>query len=258
MPAHVSVGLEHSMLKRTVDSFGGGTTSRDQRPTRHGNPGTEENTMQLAKQVICAAGVMAMILGGASTAHGQTVTFSDIRDAVPGRFFDAATSAADAAEPNRLRIGFHTGINPETFTFNDFRASTGSFSVSAAMDTIGFRVTAPNGYYISKITYSQNGTGSVVGTGRAAGMTNWVAGEFVGDLGRFSINPAVSGTFEFTDLFLTTVPVSATTGLFAFSSPSLGSAEVSLTGADVLVEVLPCPRKACDAKPRGPKGQGPQ
>jgi hypothetical protein len=105
--------------------------------------------------VVCAAGVAAIVLRGASTSHAQTVIFSEIRDAVPGRFFDAATAAADLSTPNRLRIGFNAGLDPATFKFNDFRASSEAFSHTSAMDTIGFRVDAASGYYIWKTTYSQ-------------------------------------------------------------------------------------------------------
>ena len=215
---------------------------------------TEENTMQLAKWIVCAAGVAAA-LGGASAAHGQSVTFSDINDAVPGRFFDGATSAPDVSNPNRLRIGLNTGVEFETFKLADFKASSEAFSHTAAMDTIGFRVTAPAGFYISKISYSQQGGGTVVRTGRAAGMTNWVVDEVAADLGQFATDPSLSGTFDLTDLFLTSVPVSITNSLFAFSTPALGSAEVALTSAEVLVELLPCPPGGCTVDPRSPRAR---
>ena len=37
------------------------------------------------------------------------------------------------------------------------------------MDTIRFRVKAPVGYYIAKITYTQRGVASVIRTGKVAG-----------------------------------------------------------------------------------------
>jgi hypothetical protein len=197
--------------------------------------------MQLAKWVVCVAGVMWIVLGGASTAQGQTVTFSDITDAVPGRFFNAATSAPDPNNPNRLLIGFNTGLDFRTFKFVDFRASSASFSYGSAMDTISFRVTAPDGYYIAKITYSQRGAGAVLRTGRTAGMTNWVVGDISADIGTFSTNPTLSDTIDLTGLNLTRVPVSIANSLFAFSTPLLGSATVGVTSADVVVELLPLP-----------------
>ena len=200
--------------------------------------------MQLAKWIARAAGVTALVLGASVAAHGQTETvsytptasFNDVRDAVPGRFFDSASSVADG---NTLHIGLNTGLDFRTFKYNDFRASSTAFSHPNAMDTISFRVSAPAGYYISKITYSQRGTGSVVRTGRAAGMTNWVVAKIAADLGAFGTNPTLTDSIDLTGLNLTDVPVSVTNSLFAFSTPLLGSATVTLTGAEVVVELSP-------------------
>ena len=82
--------------------------------------------------------------------------------ALPTRFFDSAATAPEAADPNRLVIGLHNDTNPATFKANDFRASTAAFSHVAAIDTISFRVEAPKGHRIAKITYTQRGTGSVL------------------------------------------------------------------------------------------------
>jgi hypothetical protein len=195
--------------------------------------------MQLTKGIARLAGVAALVLTGAATAQGQTATFSDITDAVPNRFFDAGTTAPDAEEPNRLRIGLNTGLDFKTFKYVDFRASSAAFHHTSAMDTIKFRVSAPEGYYVSRITYSQRGVGGVVRTGRAAGTTNWVVGDFAADLGVFATNPTLAGTIDLTGSYLTSVPVSISNSLFAFSTPLLGSAAVQLSGADVLVELLP-------------------
>jgi hypothetical protein len=200
--------------------------------------------MQLAKWIARAAGVTTIVLGVTVAAHGQTdtvsydatATFSEVRDAVPGRFFDSATTVANG---NTLRIGLNSGLDFRTFKYNDFRASSTSFSHPNAMDTISFRVSAPAGYYISRITYSQRGTGSVIRTGRAAGMTNWVVGEVADDLGSFATSPTLSGSMDLTGLNITELPVSITNSLFAFSTPLLGSATVGVTGADVVVELSP-------------------
>lgn len=205
--------------------------------------------MQLAKWIARAAGVTALVLGATVAAHGQTDTvgdtavsytptasFTEIRDAVPGRFFDSDNTVANG---NTLRIGFNTGLDFRTFRYNDFRASSTSFSHPNAMDTISFRVSAPEGYYIASITYSQRGTGSVLRTGRAAGMTNWVVGKIAADLGTFGTNPTLSDTIDLTGLNLTDVPVSISNSLFAFSTPLLGSATVGVTGAEVVVELSP-------------------
>jgi hypothetical protein len=194
--------------------------------------------LQLAKW-IARAGFAMVVLSGAATAHGQTVTFDEIKDAVPGRFFDAATTVPDAANPNQLHIGLHTGLDFKTYKYTDFRASSTAFSHTTAMDTISFRIIAPEGYYIARVTYSQRGTGLVLRTGRAAGTTNWVVAKNVADLGAFATNPTLSDTIDLSASRLTEVPVSITNSLFAFSTPLLGSATVSLSGADVIVELLP-------------------
>jgi hypothetical protein len=195
--------------------------------------------MRLHKWAAYVAGVMTIILGAASTARGQAVTFSDLNDAVPSKYFDAAASAADAADPNKLIIGFNTGLDPASWTANDFKASTAAFSRPSAMDTISFSAHAPAGFYIAKITYTQRGSGSIARTGKAAGGSNWVVGGFASNLGLFGTNPTLSSTADLTGMNLTSVPVSITTALFAFSTPQLGSATVAVTSADVVVELLP-------------------
>jgi hypothetical protein len=198
-----------------------------------------EGNYMLRRHWVTGAGLAVLIFSAASTARAQTVTFTEITDAVPGRFFDAAATAPDASNANRLHIGLHTGIDFRTLKYRDFRASSTSFSYGSAGDTISFRVTAPEGYYIARITYTQRGAGSVVRTGRAAGITNLVAGDVAAGIGDFATNPSVSGTIDLTGRGMTSVPVSITNTLFAFSTPLLGSATVGITSADVFVELQP-------------------
>ena len=89
--------------------------------------------MHVPPRLATLAGIAVLILSGASTAQAQTVTFSDITDAVPGRFFDAATTAADELDPNTLKIGFNSGLDFVTWKFRDFKASSLAFSHGAAM-----------------------------------------------------------------------------------------------------------------------------
>ena len=192
--------------------------------------------MHRAKWIVYVTSVTAIILGAAATAQGQTVRFSDVNDAVRSRFFDSATTRAVG---NRLVIGFNGGLDLRTFKFSDFRASTAAYSHGTAMDTISLRITAPAGYYISRITYKQSGTGSVIRTGRAAGGVNLVVDDLAADGGLFLTNPTLSRSISLYGLRRTFVSVSVTTSLFAFSTPALGSASVAVTGAEVLVELLP-------------------
>jgi hypothetical protein len=199
--------------------------------------------MHVSNRLTSAVGAAILVLNVA-IAHGQTipaVAFVDVTDAVAGRFFDATTTAANGADPNRLIIGFNTGRDPATWRANDFRASTAAFSHLSAMDTISFRVVPPDGYYVSKITYTQHGTGSALRTGIARGGSNWVVGDYAADLGTYATNPNLSGVIDLTGLHLAFVPVSITTGLNAFTPPLVGSASLSITAAEVVVEVKALP-----------------
>ncbi len=196
--------------------------------------------MRLARQIARLACVSMVLLSGGAVAHAQVVTFSDVNDAVPKRFFNPATTRPSSLNPNTLIIGFHPStIDFTTLKTADFKASTTSFSYNNAMDTISFRVRAPKGYYIAKITYTQRGTGSVLRTGQVSGGTHWVVGDLASSLGVFTISPGLTRTLDLSAFKLTYVPVSITASLFAFATPSLGSATLRLTGAEVRVSLLP-------------------
>jgi outer membrane biosynthesis protein TonB len=167
------------------------------------------------------------------------VKFVDINDAVPTRFFDAAATAADPADPNRLIIALHTDSDWATFKGNNFRASTAAFSHLAAMDTLSFRIEAPKGQRIAKVTYTQRGNGSVIRVAKAAGATHWVVGDYAAQLGVFGPNPSVVGVADLSENPLGSVDVSITTGLFAFAAATSGSASIEVTNADVVVELVP-------------------
>ena len=166
--------------------------------------------------------------------------FVDINDAIAGRFFDARKTAPSGDDPNRLVIAFHTGIDWNTWKNTDFRASTEAFSYPVAMDTISFTIEAPKGFYIARVTYTQGGRGSILRTGKAAGTAQWVVGAFAAPLAQFGTNPTVVGAeADLTGLGMTSVPVSITNGLFAFATPSLGSAIVEVNNAEVQVYLEP-------------------
>jgi hypothetical protein len=169
----------------------------------------------------------------------ETVIFSDINDAVPGKYFDAATTAPDPLNPNRLIIGFNTGFDAATWTNNTFTASTAAFHRTVAMDTISFLIEAPAGFYIARISYIQSGKGTRARTGMAAGSVNWVVDYVADNIGRFGENSTLSHTIDFTGQNKTIVPVAITISVFAFATPQLGAASIQVTSAEVLVELLP-------------------
>jgi hypothetical protein len=114
------------------------------------------------------------------------------------------------------------------------------------MDTISFRVVPPAGCYVSKVTYKQDGSGTIYRTGIVRGGSNWVVGDYAADLGTYGTSPDVSATVDLTDVYLTMVPVSITTGVHAFATPLLGTAVVSITSAQVLVELKALPAPVAD------------
>jgi hypothetical protein len=169
----------------------------------------------------------------------ETTRFLNINDALPTRFFDAAGTAPDPADPNRLVIALNSGIDWTTWKVNDFRASTAAFNHLAAVDTISFKVEAPKGYLIAKVIYTQRGTGSQIRLGRASGASHWVVGDYAAQLGLFGTNPSLVGVADFSNQPRASVDVSITTGLFAFAAPTSGSASLEITSADVQVELVP-------------------
>jgi hypothetical protein len=182
-------------------------------------------------------GILALLASSVSPAHAQFATYTQFSDAVPGMFFDADTSIPDPSDPNRLVFGFNSGRDPVSWRMRDFRASTAAFYQGTAVDTISVTVQAPAGFYVSAITYTQRGTGSQVRTGKAAGGATWVVGGRALDLDTFGTDPNLSATVDLSDQKRTVVPVSITTALFAYSTPSLGSASVAITYADLVVQL---------------------
>src|SRR5262245_28763964 len=195
--------------------------------------------MQLRSWIAWVAGVTVLAWSTTVMVQAQTVTFSDITDAVPSRFFDPATTTPAPDNGNKLLIGFSTGYDVKTWTVNEFTASTAAFYHAFAMDTISFLITAPKDFYIAKLTYTQRGTRAISRTGRAAGGVHWVVDGVPAALGLFDTNPTLSGMVDLTGKKKVLVPVSITCGLFAFAPPMLGAATISIASAEVLVELLP-------------------
>ena len=185
---------------------------------------------------IFVVGVSALLLGQASPVQAQVVSFLAVRDAVPMKFFDSATTSPSPANPNDLRIGFNSGFDPTTFTTNDFKASAASFSNRFASDTIAVWVIAPEGFYVSKLTYTQKGSASTQRTAVQRGSTQWVILGFPANVGDFSSTPDLTSTVNLTGLFLRVVPVSVTVSLFAGPGGS-----VAITDAHVVAELAPLP-----------------
>src|SRR5882762_11824120 len=175
--------------------------------------------------------VPALLLAGVTRA--QVAEFSQLRDAAPGKFFDAATSAPSAANANQLTIGLNTGSDPLTFVSNEFRATTQAFGNRMADDTISFVVTAPAGFYVASLTYTQQGTSNTGRTAVQSGNTQWTVGGFPAVIAEYN-NPIVTGVVDLTALQPASVPVSITVSLFA--GPT---GDIAITSASVVADIKP-------------------
>lgn len=187
-----------------------------------------------------------LVASHAAPASAQNAIFTEIRDAVPLRYFDPATTAAQPGTPNTLVIGFH-----ETDPVR-FRASLqdgNTIGTRLAADTLSVVVTAPSGHYISSITCQLSGRGAVDTPADARASANLVVNGQPVDLGAFGgaqfpstgADWSSSRTITFENQALTSVPVSLTAHLFAFAVNALASAEVDLTSATLVVALAPLP-----------------
>ena len=175
----------------------------------------------------------ALLLAGVTGAQAQNVTFSEVRDAAPGRFFDAATSATSAANANQLNFGLSTGNDPVTFVSNEFRASTLAFTNRMAEDTMTFVVTAPAGFYVASLTYTQQGVASTVRTAQQNGNSQWTVAGFPAIIGEYAGNPTLTSVVDLAALQPASVPVSITVSLFA--GPT---GDITITSASVVAQIV--------------------
>jgi hypothetical protein len=198
-------------------------------------------TLTPSRVSVVSVAALALALLLPTSARAQSVTFTDVRDAVPGKFFNPSpdSTRVDPAAPNTLLIGLESGFDSATFLERNFRATTDAFGNRVAADTLAFDVVAPEGYYVSSITYEQAGGGSVVRVADARGNSSWIVNGQPASLGVFRTDPTLARTITFTDSRLTVVSVSITTSLFAFAPPTSGEATVGLSSAKVVATVAP-------------------
>jgi len=173
---------------------------------------------------------VAWLLGAAAafaqeSTDGKPVTFTNINDAVPDRFFDAASTAPDVADANILVIGLNSGRDPIIWKDREFKASLMPFSYASAADTISFVITAPDGYFISSVIYKESITLGNSRTGRAFATTQLVVN-----------GVATEAKFvDLTDAAPTRVPMSITTSLVA------ANADAQVVAGRVIVNLEPRP-----------------
>ena len=169
-------------------------------------------------------------LAATSAAQAATVTFSNFADGNNAAlYFDIATTSQTG---NTLTLGLNN------FTANGLNVS--------ALDTLSFLVTAPTGFQITRISYSENGTGQTTnGVALATGsMTadgtpkNFLTQMFTPNTG--ASNWSISGSIDIANK--DSIAVSIVNSLFAVTFGGINDiATVSKTGATIEVEVAPVP-----------------
>src|SRR5439155_7276633 len=134
---------KESVSRHATDYRCGAPESHDEhQPECAGRAGSvnarnwRQDNAHMTKSKTKTVTLMAAMLLAAVSAHAQTVTFTDINDAVPGKFFDAASSVPEPTDLNTLVIGLNTGLDGTIWKHRDFQASLLPFSYSSATYTI--------------------------------------------------------------------------------------------------------------------------
>jgi hypothetical protein len=160
------------------------------------------------------------------------VTFNSIKDAVPNRFFDAASTRPDALNPSVLVIGLNSGLDFTIQKNREFKASLLPFSYPSATDTISFVIHAPKGSYVVGVAYDETLNLVTSRLGRAFAVTNLVVNGIPTDARFVDISAACAAD----------VPMSITTSLVAASS------DAAVTSGRVLVAALPLAQSRCPVR----------
>ena len=181
----------------------------------------------LLPALLCTA-AMAM----ASTAQAATVSFTNLADGNGAAlYFDVGTTSASG---NTLNIGL-----------SNFTANGQSQLSLSALDTLSFLVTAPTGFHITSISYTESGTGATTngfalatGSLTADGIPkNFLTQMFTPNTGASSWS--ISGSIDIANK--DAIAVSIVNSLFAVAFTSLDTAFISKTGASISVEIAPVP-----------------
>ncbi|MCC6202290.1 MAG: hypothetical protein IT494_04725 [Gammaproteobacteria bacterium] len=172
----------------------------------------------------------AALLGMTGAASAATVSFTNIDDADGlAALFDPATTTPSG--------------NTINFGINAFEASTSFGLFTQATDTMVLTINAPDGYKITKITYSEGGSGSSSGGGISFAVASVIINgsaiepisrAFLGGSGSWDADTSVSFTSP-----LTSAVLSVTNTLAAFGGG--GGAIIAKEWANVEANIAPVP-----------------
>lgn len=184
--------------------------------------------MKTISKTLGAVALAAITFG----ANAATVTFSNLADGngAPS-FFDIGTTTISG---NQITIGI-----------NNFKADGASQVTVSALDTFSFTVTAPTGFKITKITYTESGKGET--TNGVAAATGSITAD--GTPKNFLTQLFIPNTSE-SDWSITgsvnvankdSIAVSIVNSLFAAAFLPTDLAYVEKTGASISVDIAPVP-----------------
>lgn len=175
------------------------------------------------------AAVVALL--GTTAAQAATVSFSNFADGNgAASFFDIGTTTATG---NTLTIGL-----------SDFTADGSSPLTMSALDTLSFVVTAPTGFTITRVSYTESGSGATTnGVALATGSltADGVPRNFLTQLflPNNSGDWSISGNIDIANK--DSIAVTLVNSLFAVALTDSDIAYVTKTGATVSVDVAPVP-----------------
>ncbi len=188
--------------------------------------------MKMNKKMLGAVVGTAMLAGTSLAAQASTVTFSNMADGNNAAlYFDIATTTISG---NTITLGI-----------NNFTADGALPTSLSALDTFSFLVTAPTGFMITKVTYTESGTGQTTGgVALATGSItadgtpkNFLTQLFTPNTGLS--NWSIGGAVDIADK--DSIAVSIVNSLFAVSFDPTQVSTISKTGASISIEVAPIP-----------------
>jgi|LNFM01.1.fsa_nt_gb hypothetical protein len=188
--------------------------------------------MKMNKNMMSAIAGAALLAGTSVGAQAATVTFSNLADGNnAAQFFDIGSTTIAG---NSISIGI-----------NGFTANGANNLTLSALDTFSFLVTAPTGFKITKVTYTESGNGQTTGgVAMATGSItadgtpkNFLTQLFLPNTGLSDWS--IGGSVDVANK--DSIAVSIVNSLFAVAFDPTQIATISKTGASISVDVAPIP-----------------
>jgi hypothetical protein len=193
--------------------------------------------MRNSKSLMVIAGVL-FVLGAAGLTQASVVTFSDILDGNGSPLlFDPATTVPDPSDGNKLIIGL-----------NNFTADGASAPTSSAVDTLSMTITAPAGFYITSIDYTEAGNGQTT-NGFATASGSIVADNIPNIFMTQMFSPNNNSGWSITPATIvinnkTSINLSITNSMVAFAFTPNDTAQITKAAASITVGITPVPEPA--------------